>query len=72
MSVNCIDCRKMHETNKALEAVHRTQIAAKDAEIAKLREALDNEKVLHDMTGECLRDAEACIKDLTEELEGKK
>ena len=47
-------------------------LAAKDAEIAALREALAGEKILHDMTGEALRDAEACIKDLTEELEATK
>ena len=40
MSTYCTHCRKMYETQVALDAVSRSQLAAKDAEIAKLREAL--------------------------------
>lgn len=38
-------------------------------EIARLREALDGEKTLHNMTGECLRGAEQAYRDIVEELE---
>ena len=41
MSFNCRDCQKIHNTAMAERAVYETKLAAKDAEIAKLREALE-------------------------------
>ena len=41
MSIHCTDCQKLYRTHKAHDAVHRSRLAAKDAEIARLKKQLD-------------------------------